>query len=92
MALKDVIKSDLSSILQYSFKDLLTILHEALKGGGTNILPEAVGDAMMKSGLIKSSELAGIVLASAFTGENKEQDNPLVPAENIQNDTQSKNT
>ena len=83
--------TDMSSA-KYSFKDLLTILHEALKGGGTNILPEAVGDAMMKSGLIKSSELAGIVLASAFTGENKEQDNPLVQAENIQNDTQSKNT
>ena len=47
---------------------------------------------MMQSGLIKSSELAGIVLASAFTGETKEDDNPLVPAENTQNDTQSKNT
>jgi|TARA_B100001057_G_scaffold402133_1_gene413922 hypothetical protein len=77
---------------KYSFKDLLTILHQGLLGTKTNILKEAVGDAMMQSGLIKSSELAGIVLASAFTGETKEDDNPLVPAENTQNDTQSKNT
>ena len=47
---------------------------------------------MMKSGLLVSSEIAGIVLASAFTGETKEDDNPLAPAENIQTDTQSKNT
>ena len=77
---------------KYSFKDLLTILHQGLLGTKTNILKEAVGDAMMQSGLIKSSELAGIVLASAFTGETKEDDNPLVPAENTQSDTQSKNT
>ena len=77
---------------KYSFKDLLTILHQGLLGAKTNIVKESVRDAMMKSGLIKSSELAGIVLASAFTGENKEQDNPLVPAEYIQKDTQSKNT
>ena len=77
---------------KYSFKDLITILHQGLLGTKTNILKEAVGDAMMQSGLIKSSELAGIVLASAFTGETKEDDNPLVPAENTQNDTQSKNT
>jgi hypothetical protein len=77
---------------KYSFKDLLTILHQGLLGTKTNILKEAVGDAMMQSGLIKSSELAGIVLAFAFTGETKEDDNPLVPAENTQNDTQSKNT
>ena len=77
---------------KYSFKDLLTILHQGLLGTKTNILKEAVGDAMMQSGLIKSSGLAGIVLASAFTGETKEDDNPLVPAENTQNDTQSKNT
>ena len=77
---------------KYSFKELLIILHDGLLGAGTNILRESVGDAMMKSGLIKSSELAGIVLASAFTGDNKGDDNPLVQAENIQKDTQSKNT
>ena len=73
---------------KYSFKELLIIiLHEGLLGAGTNIIRESVGDAMMKSGLIKSSELAGIVLASAFTGDNKGDDvNPLVQAENIQKD------
>ena len=32
------------------------------------------------------------ILASAFTGESKGDDNPLVQAENNQKDTQSKNT
>ena len=77
---------------KYTFKDLLVILHEGLKGAGQNVIQKAVGDMIMQSGIIKASETAGTVLASAFTGENKEQDNPLVPAENIQNDTQSKNT
>lgn len=80
------------STAKYSFKDLLIILHEGLLGAKVNILQESVGDAMMQTGLIKSSELAGIILASAFTGENKGDDNPLVPAENNQTDTQSKNT
>ena len=80
------------STAKYSFKDLLIILHEALLGAKTNILQEAVGDAMMQTGLIKSSELAGNILASAFTGESKGDDNPLVQAENNQKGTQSKNT
>ena len=80
------------STAKYSFKDLLIILHEALLGAKTDILQEAVGDAMMQTGLIKSSELAGNILASAFTGESKGDDNPLVQAENNQKDTQSKNT
>ena len=80
------------STAKYSFKDLLIILHEALLGAKTNILQEAVGDAMMQTGLIKSSELAGNILASAFTGESKGDDNPLVQAENNQKDTQSKKT
>ena len=42
---------------KYSFKELLIILHEGLLGAGTNIIRESVGDAMMKSGFIKSSEL-----------------------------------
>ena len=77
---------------KYTFKDLLIILHEGLKGAGQNVIQKAVGDMIMQSGIIKASETAGTVLASAFTGENKGDDNPLVPAENIQTDTQSKNT
>jgi hypothetical protein len=77
---------------KYSFKDLITIIHEGLKGAKVNIIKESVGDAMMKSGLLKSSEIAGTILASAFTGEDKGDDNPLEQAESIQKDTQSKNT
>jgi hypothetical protein len=83
--------TDMSSA-KYTFKDLLVILHEGLKGAGGNVIQKAVGDMIMESGIIKASETAGIVLASAFTGETKEDDNPLAPAENIQKDTQSKNT
>ena len=77
---------------KYSFKDLLTILHEGLLGSGKKFIKESVGDMIMQSGIIKSSETAGIVLASAFTGENKGKDDPLVKAENNQTTTQSKNT
>ena len=77
---------------KYSFKDLLTILHEGLLGTGKKFIKESVGDMIMQSGIIKSSETAGIVLASAFTGENKGKDDPLVKAENTQQDTQSNNT
>ena len=83
--------TDMSSA-KYTFKDLLIILHEGLKGAGSNVIQKAVGDMIMESGIIKASETAGIVLASAFTGQNKDGENPLVPAENTQNDTQSKNT
>ena len=83
--------TDMSSA-KYTFKDLLIILHEGLKGAGSNVIQKAVGDMIMESGIIKASETAGIVLASAFTGQNKDNENPLVPAENTQNDTQSKNT
>jgi len=83
--------TDMSSA-KYTFKDLLIILHEGLKGAGGNVIQKAVGDMIMESGIIKASETAGIVLASAFTGQNKDGENPLVPAENTQNDTQSKNT
>ena len=80
------------SVAKYSFKDLLTILHEGLLGTGKKFIKESVGDMIMQSGIIKSSETAGIVLASAFTGENKGKDDPLVKAENTQQDTQSNNT
>ena len=80
------------SVAKYSFKDLLIILHEGLLGTGKKFVKESVGDMIMQSGIIKSSETAGIVLASAFTGENKGKDDPLVKAENTQQDTQSNNT
>ncbi len=80
------------SVAKYSFKDLITILHEGLLGTGKKYVKEAVGDMIMKSGIIKASETAGIVMASAFTGENKGDENPLAKAENIQKDTQSNNT
>ena len=80
------------SVAKYTFKDLLTILHEGLLGTGKKYVKESVGDMIMQSGIIKASETAGIVLASAFTGEDKGNEDPLVKAENTQKDTQSNNT
>mgnify|MGYP005994204067 FL=1 len=77
---------------KYTFQDILIILHEGLLGTGKNVLQESVGDWIMKSGIVKASETAGIILASAFTGENKENDDPLVKAESTQKTTQSNNT
>ena len=57
-----------------------------------NVIPEAVGDMIMESGIVKASETAGIVLASAFTGNNKDENDPLVKAESSPQTTQSKNT
>ena len=51
-------------------------------GAKNNILQEAVGDMIMESGIVKASETAGIVLASAFTGNQKDEKDPLVEAEN----------
>ena len=79
------------SVAKYSFRDLLTILHEGLQGTGKKYVQAAVGDMIMQSGILKASETAGIVLASAFTGDNKGDENPLAKAENTQKDTQSNN-
>ena len=75
---------------KYSFKDLLIILHEGLMGAKNNVLQEAVGDMIMESGIVKASETAGIVLASAFTGNQKDEKDPLVEAENKYKNTQFK--
>tara|TARA_Y100001938_G_C7730636_1_gene254436 strand:+ start:33 stop:413 length:381 start_codon:yes stop_codon:yes gene_type:complete len=77
---------------KYSFKDLIIILHEGLLAMGNKIVQEAVGDMVMKTGIVGASELAGNLLATAFTGETKEETDPLVKAENNQTTTQSKNT
>lgn len=79
------------SIPKYSFKDLITILHEGLKGAGSNVVQSAVGDMVIQTGILKSSELAGKILATAFTGEEDES-SPLAKAESNQTDTQSNNT
>ena len=77
---------------KYSFKDLIIILHEGLLAMGNKIVQEAVGDMVMKTGIVSASELAGNLLATAFTGEAKEENDPLAKAENNQTTTQSKNT
>ena len=77
------ITNDLA-LSKYSMKDMVVILHEALMGAGTKVVQSAVGDMIIKTGLINAGKLTGEVLATIFTGETKEEDSPLVQGENEQ--------
>jgi len=77
---------------KYSMKDLVIVLHEALQGAGGKFVQSAVGDMVIKTGIIKVGALTGEVLGTIFTGEKTQEDSPLVQGENEQQDTQSSNT
>ena len=76
----------------YSMKDIVIVMHEALQGAGGKFIQSAVGDMLMQTGMIKGAVLCSEVLMTIFTGEKKEEDSPLVQGENEQQDTQSSNT
>ena len=76
----------------YSMKDIVIVMHEALQGAGGKFIQSAVGDMLMQTGMIKGAVLCSEVLMTLFTGEKKEEDSPLVQGENEQQDTQSSNT
>ena len=76
----------------YSMKDIVIIMHEALAGAGGKFTHGAVGDMVMKDGLIKVATICSEILMTVFTGEKTQEDSPLVQGENEQKDTQSSNT
>ena len=76
----------------YSLKDVVIIMHEALAGAGGKFIQSAVGDMVMKDGLLKVAILCSEILMTVFTGEKTQEDSPLVQGENEQKDTQSSNT
>jgi hypothetical protein len=76
----------------YSLKDVVIVMHEALQGAGGKFTQPAVGDMVMKTGLIKVAVLCAEILTTIFTGEKTEEDSPLVQGENEQQNTQSSNT
>ena len=76
----------------YSLKDVVIVMHEALQGAGGKFIQSAVGDMVMKTGLIKVAVLCSEILMTVFTGEKTEEDSPLVQGENEQQNTQSSNT
>ena len=89
---KSVMEIARSIALQnFSFKDILAILHEGLTGAGGKYTQPAVGDMVMQTGLTESAVIAGNVLGTIFTGEGKEDDSPLVEVEKPVNDTPSNN-
>ena len=76
----------------YSMKDIVIVMHEALQGAGGKFIQSAVGDMLMQTGMMKGAVLCSEVLMTLFTGEKKEEDSPLVQGENEQKNTQSSNT
>lgn len=76
----------------YSMKDIVIVMHEALQGAGGKFVQSAVGDMLMQTGMMKGAVLCSEVLMTLFTGEKKEEDSPLVQGENEQKNTQSSNT
>jgi len=76
----------------YSLKDVVIVMHEALQGAGGKFIQSAVGDMVVKTGLIKVSVLCSEILMTVFVGDKKEEDSPLVQGENEQKNTQSSNT
>ena len=75
----------------YSLKDVVIVMHEALQGAGGKFIQSAVGDMVMKTGLIKVAVLCSEILMTVFTGEKTEEDSPLVQGENEPKNTQSSN-
>ena len=76
----------------YSMKDVVIVMHEALQGAGGKYVQSAVGDMLMQTGMVKGAVLCSEILMTLFTGENKAEDDPLVEGEKDQKDTQSSNT
>jgi hypothetical protein len=76
----------------YSMRDIVIVMHEALKGAGGTYTQPAVGDMVMKTGLMKVAILCSEILMTIFVGDKKDEDSPLVQGENDQKDTQSSNT
>ena len=76
----------------YSMKDIVIIMHEALAGAGGKFAHGAVGDMVIKDGLLKVAVVCSEILMTVFTGEKTQEDSPLVQGENEQKDTQSSNT
>ena len=76
----------------YSMKDIVIIMHEALAGAGGKFTHGSVGDMVMKDGLLKVAIICSEILMTIFTGEKTQEDSPLVQGENEQQNTQSSNT
>ena len=77
----------------FSFKQILTVLHEGLVGAGGKFTQASVGDMVMKTGLIDCAVLGANIVTTVFAGQSKtEEDSPLVEGENEQKSTQSSNT
>ena len=75
----------------YSLKDVVIVMHEALQGAGGKFTQPAVGDMVMQTGLMKVAVLCAQILTTIFTGDKSEEDSPLVQGENEQQNTQSSN-
>jgi len=76
---------------KYSLQDVVIVMHEGLQGAGGKFIQSAVGDMVLKSGLLKIGILCSEILMTIFTGDKEEEDSPLVQGENEPKNTQSSN-
>ena len=76
---------------KYSLQDVVIVMHEGLQGAGGKFAQSAVGDMVIKTGLLKIAILCSEVLMTIFTGDKEEEDSPLVQGENEPKNTQSSN-
>ena len=76
---------------KYSLQDVVIVMHEGLQGAGGKFIQSAVGDMILKTGLLKIAILCSEVLMTIFTGDKAEEDSPLVQGENEPKNTQSSN-
>ena len=76
----------------YSMRDVVIIMHEALKGAGGTFTQPTVGDMVMKTGLMKVAILCSEVLMTVFVGDKKDEESPLVQGRTSNQVPNPKNT
>ena len=78
---------------QFSMKQIVEVLYQALLGAGGKYERSAIGKMVMEDGIVRGAEISSKVLATLFTTDEEDSESPLVQGENPSKETtQSKNT
>jgi len=57
-----------------SMTDMVTVMTQAIRGGGNNLDAKTIGELLFDAGLTESMRVTGEVLANAITGGEEEVD------------------
>tara|TARA_R110000803_G_scaffold32023_7_gene70914 strand:- start:1409 stop:1777 length:369 start_codon:yes stop_codon:yes gene_type:complete len=77
--IEDLLKQSIMKTAQqlatndFTFKSVVTILHEGLKGSGNKITFETVGDMVSQGALVECAILSGQLLGTIFINQNEEE-------------------